>query len=59
MDAMRQAWHTSSYSVDGPNCVEVSEGPETRIRDTQNRHLGDLRLAAAEWARFVAAASRM
>ncbi|WP_344164304.1 DUF397 domain-containing protein [Nocardiopsis rhodophaea] len=56
---MRQAWHTSSYSVDGPNCVEVSEGPETRIRDTQNRHLGDLRLAAAEWARFVAAASRM
>ncbi|MER6626283.1 DUF397 domain-containing protein, partial [Streptomyces sp. NPDC000931] len=31
-------YHKSSYSDGtGGNCVEVSEGPTTHVRDTQNR----------------------
>ncbi|WP_150252285.1 DUF397 domain-containing protein [Nocardiopsis deserti] len=48
-------WHKSSYSGgDGGNCVEVAEGSVTGIRDTQNRELGHLTVAALEWAAVLA-----
>ncbi|SHK39615.1 protein of unknown function [Nocardiopsis flavescens] len=40
-------WHKSSYS--SGSCVEVAEGTETLIRDTQNRELGHLTFTANEW----------
>lgn len=49
-------WHKSSYSANGANCVEVSEGPVTGVRDTQNRELGQVKAPAAEWTAFVKAA---
>ncbi|MDT0328481.1 DUF397 domain-containing protein [Nocardiopsis lambiniae] len=42
-------WHKSTYSSGSQNCVEVSEGTETRVRDTQNRELGHLGFEAGEW----------
>ncbi|MFD3687738.1 DUF397 domain-containing protein [Nocardiopsis sp. NPDC058631] len=48
-------WHKSSYSTSGSNCVEVSEGAETLMRDTQNRELGHLAAPAPEWTALVAA----
>ncbi len=50
----RRVWHTSSYSgAQGGECVEVSEGPITAVRDTRNRHLGHLTFPSAEWAAFI------
>lgn len=46
-------WRKSSYSYDVGACVEVSEGPETRIRDTQHREAGHLGFSAAEWAALL------
>ncbi|MDA0567498.1 DUF397 domain-containing protein [Streptomonospora sp. S1-112] len=47
-------WHKSSYSSNhGGNCVEVSEGPRTFVRDSQQRHLGFLSFPAREWASFL------
>ncbi|GAA4894768.1 DUF397 domain-containing protein [Streptomonospora salina] len=47
-------WHTSSYSPNGSNCVEVRETPETvDVRDTQNRAVGHLTFDAAEWTAFL------
>ncbi|MDE3721863.1 DUF397 domain-containing protein [Nocardiopsis sp. N85] len=49
-------YHKSSYSDGtGGNCVEVAEGPKTRLRDTQNRELGHLEAPASEWAALVVA----
>jgi len=48
-------WHKSSYSTSGSNCVEVSEGTETLMRDTQNRDLGHLVAPAPEWTALLAA----
>ncbi|MFD3688807.1 DUF397 domain-containing protein [Nocardiopsis sp. NPDC058631] len=49
-------WHKSSYSGgNGGDCVEVSEGPTTRVRDTQNRDLGHLSTEASEWTALLAA----
>ncbi|MFE1099375.1 DUF397 domain-containing protein [Nocardiopsis alba] len=42
-------WHKSSYSPNGSNCVEVAEGPTTRIRDTQNRAQAQLNVPVSEW----------
>lgn len=50
-------WHKSSYSANGANCVEVSEGPVTGIRDTQNRELGYLEANASEWTAFLKSAA--
>ncbi|GAA4895200.1 DUF397 domain-containing protein [Streptomonospora salina] len=47
-------FHTSSYS--GPkteNCVEVAEGRETLVRDTQHRETGHLGFPAEEWQAFL------
>ena len=46
-------WHTASYSVERGECVEVSEGPVTGIRDTEHRHLGALFFSAPEWQAFL------
>ncbi|QVJ00288.1 DUF397 domain-containing protein [Nocardiopsis eucommiae] len=51
-------WHKSSYSGgNGGDCVEVAEGPVTRIRDTQNRDLGHLEAETGEWTAFLKAAT--
>lgn len=50
-----RAWHTASYSSGSGNCVEVSEGSETLVRDTQNRELGYLSAEASEWTALLAA----
>ncbi|SIO87066.1 DUF397 domain-containing protein [Nocardiopsis sp. JB363] len=46
-------WHTASYSAERGECVEVSEGPFTGVRDTQNRELGALFFEAHEWQTFL------
>ncbi|MFE1099376.1 DUF397 domain-containing protein [Nocardiopsis alba] len=46
-------WHKSSYSTGAQNCVEVAEGSDTLMRDTQNRDLGHLAVPAYEWAALV------
>jgi hypothetical protein len=48
-------WHKSSYSGNTGHCVEVSEGSEALVRDTQNRDLGYLSAPAPEWAALLAA----
>ncbi|WP_160051832.1 DUF397 domain-containing protein [Nocardiopsis sp. FR26] len=49
-------WHKSSYSGgNGGDCVEVAEGQEVLVRDTQNRELGHLGFVPEEWAALVQA----
>ncbi|MFE6307761.1 DUF397 domain-containing protein [Nocardiopsis sp. NPDC057823] len=50
-----QDWHKSSYSGAQGDCVEVSEGSITAVRDTRHRELGHLEFAAAEWVAVVGA----
>ncbi|ADH67997.1 MULTISPECIES: DUF397 domain-containing protein [Nocardiopsis] len=52
---MRSDWHKSSYSNAAENCVEVREGAETLVRDTQNRHAGHLEFQAQEWGALLKA----
>lgn len=42
-------WHKSSYSAGGGNCVEVAEGEQVLVRDTQNRCAGHLGFVPQEW----------
>ncbi|WP_444962211.1 DUF397 domain-containing protein [Nocardiopsis sp. M1B1] len=49
-------WHTSSYSVERGECVEVAEGPVTGVRDTKHRELGALFFGGGEWQAFLGAA---
>ncbi|MBX9389216.1 DUF397 domain-containing protein [Streptomonospora nanhaiensis] len=50
-----RSWHKSSYSgPKGANCVEVSEGKQTLVRDTQHRDLGCLGFSEDEWSAFLA-----
>lgn len=44
-----QEFHKSSYSSSGGNCVEVCEGSDTLVRDSQNPDGGTLSLPAGEW----------
>ncbi|WP_017621942.1 DUF397 domain-containing protein [Nocardiopsis chromatogenes] len=47
-------WHKSTYShAHGGNCVEVSKGLRTAVRDTQHRHLGHLEFPTGEWQAFL------
>lgn len=48
-------WHKSSYSGASGDCVEVAEGAETLIRDTQNRDLGHLGFPSSEWDALLGA----
>lgn len=51
-------WRKSSYSGRNTNCVEVADGPITKVRDTQNRRLGALAFDSAEWRAFLSTAKR-
>ncbi|MFJ6020750.1 DUF397 domain-containing protein [Nocardiopsis alba] len=47
-------WHKSTYSNGtGGNCVEVSEGPTTHIRDTQHRAHAQLSVSGSEWTALL------
>ncbi|GAB3492752.1 DUF397 domain-containing protein [Nocardiopsis coralliicola] len=48
-------WHTSSYSANGGECVEVREGVLTLVRDTKHRHLGHVEFTSGEWHAFLEA----
>ncbi|PDP88619.1 DUF397 domain-containing protein [Glycomyces fuscus] len=52
---MRSEWHKSSYSGNTGHCVEVCEGAETLVRDTQNRHAGHLEFQTQEWSALLKA----
>lgn len=58
MNSPHHPWHKSSYSSSTGECVEVSEGRETLMRDTQNRELGQVSVPSAEWAALVQAVIR-
>ncbi|MFE1079891.1 DUF397 domain-containing protein [Nocardiopsis alba] len=46
-------WHKSSYSNAAENCVEISEGPTTGVRDTRHRDLAELSVPASEWTALL------
>ncbi|MEU3139371.1 DUF397 domain-containing protein [Nocardiopsis alba] len=54
----QRPWHKSSYSGARGDCVEVSEGPTTHIRDTRHRALAELNLPAHEWSAFLTTLTR-
>ncbi|PWV51016.1 uncharacterized protein DUF397 [Nocardiopsis sp. L17-MgMaSL7] len=52
--AEKTAWHKSSYSGSGGgNCVEVAEGQDVLVRDTQHREQGHLSFVSGEWATLL------
>ncbi|SHK59570.1 protein of unknown function [Nocardiopsis flavescens] len=51
-------FHKSSYSANEAACVEVAEGSETLVRDTQHREAGHLSFPASEWAPLLGTARR-
>lgn len=51
-------FHKSSYSTSGSNCVEVSEGRDTLVRDTQNRDKGTVSVPASEWVTLLSLVAR-
>ncbi|WP_017610695.1 DUF397 domain-containing protein [Nocardiopsis xinjiangensis] len=53
--APRSDWHKSSYSGNGPSCVEVAEtSRQVHVRDTQNRSLGHLTFPSSDWGSLLA-----
>ncbi|GAA1080791.1 DUF397 domain-containing protein [Nocardiopsis composta] len=51
---MNTAWHKSSYSANGANCVEVRERVDgADVRDTQHRDAGHLSFSPREWRSFL------
>jgi hypothetical protein len=51
-------FHKSSYSSTSGQCVEVSEGRDTLVRDTVNRAAGHLTFPAPEWTALLRAETR-
>ncbi|WP_431871196.1 DUF397 domain-containing protein [Nocardiopsis eucommiae] len=53
---MFDGWKKSTYSNGtGGDCVEAcATGQGAAVRDTQNRHLGQLDASAREWEAFLA-----
>lgn len=47
------AWQKSSYSANTDNCVEVSAGARTLVRDTKDRQRGQLSVSARTWDAFI------
>lgn len=43
-------WHKSSYSGSSGSCVEVAEGEQVLVRDTQNRDLGHVSFSPSAWS---------
>ncbi|MFI6578385.1 DUF397 domain-containing protein [Nocardiopsis sp. NPDC050513] len=58
MNSPQHPWHKSSYSSSTGECVEVSEGRETLMRDTRNRELGQVSVSAAEWSALINAITK-
>lgn len=53
------SWRTSSYSMNGGNCVEAGNGAAgVGVRDTADRGGPVLTFAADEWERFTSALKR-
>nr|WP_026123552.1 DUF397 domain-containing protein [Nocardiopsis chromatogenes] len=51
---MVSEWHTSSYSPNGSNCVEVREHAQgADVRDTKHRAAGHLSFSLDEWRAFL------
>ncbi len=46
-------WKTSSYSITGETCVEVSTTTQVRVRDTKARDLGYFTISTAAWREFI------
>lgn len=47
-------WHTSSYSQNGGQCVEVREHAQgADVRDTKYRAAGHLSFSPDEWRYFL------
>jgi Domain of unknown function (DUF397) len=46
-------WRTSSFTVNGANCVEVAMTTEVLVRDSKARQSGHLIIAASSWAKFL------
>lgn len=46
-------WHKSSYSGGSGSCVEVAEGEDVLVRDTQNRTLGHIGYTPEAWTAFL------
>ncbi|MEU3021024.1 DUF397 domain-containing protein [Nocardiopsis sp. NPDC007018] len=51
----KPSFHKLSYSANEAACVEVAEGIETMVRDTQNRQQGTLGFTGTEWAAALSA----
>jgi hypothetical protein len=51
---MTRDFHKSSYSHVKGDCVEVSEGSTTLIRDTKHRDGVTLAVPASEWRALLA-----
>ena len=50
----------SSYSENGPQCVEARDVPtRVDVRDTANRDAGCLTFTLAEWQAFLAEAEQL
>jgi hypothetical protein len=50
-------WRKSSYSQDGPNCVELADaGSDVLVRDSKHPDQGHLTLARADVASLIEAA---
>lgn len=47
------SWHKSSYSTNGGDCVEVTEGHNVLVRDTQHREHGHLSFKGGEWSSLL------
>ncbi|GAA1084971.1 DUF397 domain-containing protein [Nocardiopsis metallicus] len=49
-------WRKSSYSGNGPTCVEVADTlHRIHVRDTQNRSLGHLSFPSSDWTSLLGA----
>ncbi|RKS07025.1 uncharacterized protein DUF397 [Nocardiopsis sp. Huas11] len=53
MTSEQAAWHKSSYSGSSGSCVEVAEGEQVLVRDTQNYPLGHIALTTGAWSTFL------
>ncbi|MBE2999535.1 DUF397 domain-containing protein [Nocardiopsis sp. HNM0947] len=58
-DTSLHVWHTSSYSQNGGQCVEVREGPAgTDVRDSQHREATTLTFPTTEWSALLRGSHR-
>ncbi|WP_159944900.1 DUF397 domain-containing protein [Nocardiopsis sp. FR6] len=53
MTTEQAPWHKSSYSGSSGSCVEVAEGEQVLVRDTQNRSLGHISFTTAAWGALL------